>query len=356
MNLLQIMRKELIFAILISATFGAVLAFGVWRTNAAFNTGKPEAPATITPKAAGKNDSGTSINNSSIALTSPKGNVALDEVEEFSGITLPNSWFVISTKEEDYLLPIDSTGEFTQKVDIIGGMNDITLAAFGENSNFSKDGFQTVYSSLFVKQVYGDKEEDETDLTEEEIQKRVENKIKAASDAPIAYIGSITDIAEDTIQMKSQTGEIKQMTTDGDTSYVSIGSKVKEIKSEDLAIGDFVASMGFTNDQDILSSKRILVFANDHEAEKVVAMGTIKELNNQTFVLDDLYGGTIYTIDPETGYKVWDYTEGQKKNVKYANLDEGDQVIIAGHANEDDSSIVDTRTIYIVKKSEDSDE
>lgn len=143
------MRKELIFAIVAGTIFGLVVAVGIWRANSAIKL--TENISSPTPTVVEENDNNSPQANSElgITLTKPEDkDVKAENSTEFIGITRPASWIVISAEDEDYIIQSDEKGEFSQEVELIGGMNQILLTSYDPNTNdFVEENLTIVHST-----------------------------------------------------------------------------------------------------------------------------------------------------------------------------------------------------------------
>jgi len=142
------MRKEIIFVIIASILFGAIIAFGVWRANTALRNNSND--LAITSTLDGSEDEHI---QSELGLTIAKpsqDDVVTESPITISGITMPNSWVVLSTEDEDYIIQSDNTGLFQSEVDLVGGINQITTTVFDENGNSINKTLRVIYSSEFA--------------------------------------------------------------------------------------------------------------------------------------------------------------------------------------------------------------
>jgi hypothetical protein len=226
------MRQEVIWAVVAGILFGLVIAFGIFRIN-----------STITPK--GESTSATpspipQVLEFKITLDKPENeDVVTTDSITLSGITKPQSLIIVSSEDSDYINRADDKGFFSEEVDLISGVNQIRVTAFDEASNQSVEKVLVVYSSAF--------EEKEGD------------RLEMAANKPKAYLGTVTDITDSTIQIRTKTSEIRQISTNPDVVVTNTSPTVKIVKLTDIAIGDFIVAMGYKNGNQVLSSQRILI-------------------------------------------------------------------------------------------------
>jgi hypothetical protein len=142
------MRKEIIFVIIASILFGAIIAFGVWRANTALRNDSSDLAITST-----LDDSEDEHIQSELGLTIAKpsqDDVVTESPITISGITMPDSWVVLSTEDKDYIIQSDNKGLFESEIDLVGGINQITTTVFDENGNSINKTLRVIYSSEFA--------------------------------------------------------------------------------------------------------------------------------------------------------------------------------------------------------------
>lgn len=271
------MRKEILFAILAGVLFGLVIAFGIWRLNSSLNSKGPSQTQDTTQQT---NDNTGEL---TISVAKPEDmQVFTNSSTTVSGITSPNAWVVLSGESNDWVFQADSDGGFSQDISLTGGVNQVVITAFDENRNSTKTNLTLVYSSEFPTQ----ENTTDTSTATDSVREKVQEKVKAASNIPYAYIGTVTDISETTIQIKDERGDIQQIQTATDTSYVNTtGSSTKTISFKDVAIGDFIAAMGYVNQSNVLDSKRLLVINGLTQPNTIAYFGDISNIDKKTITL-----------------------------------------------------------------------
>lgn len=304
------MRKEILFAILAGVLFGLVIAFGIWRLNSSLNSNSPN-------NTQDTNQQQTNNNGElSISIAKPDNmQVFTSSTTTISGITSPNAWVVISGENEDWTIKADADGGFSQEVKLTGGVNQMVITAFDENLNSTNTNLDLIYSSEFPIAQASPSAEANSAATDS-VRQKVQEKVNAASNIPYAYIGTVTDISETTIQIKNDSGDIQQIQTADDTTYVNTtGSSAKSVSFKDVAIGDFITAMGYVNQTNVLDSKRILVMEALTSPDRVAYLGQISTIEGKTV--------TLKTKDKDvdiTFPKTW-------KGPEISELNEGDNLI-----------------------------
>ena len=147
------MRKEIIFAIIAGIILGVIIAFGAWRINSVVETEKITTETKKTPPE--NND----VPEEDLAITlsnTDNYDVITSQPLTITGLTKPNSKLIISAEENDYIVNADEAGEFSAKVDLVGGINRLILLAVDKNNNSAAKELVLIYSSEFAKQISPD--------------------------------------------------------------------------------------------------------------------------------------------------------------------------------------------------------
>lgn len=275
------MKKELLWVGIIGITFGLIIGFGVWRIKSALPS-KEQAKPTSTPLA--------KSGQLKIAIDKPENfSVSTDSPITVSGITKTLTWVVVSTGNKDYLVKSQADGSFSVDVEIDSGINFIkTISVEGSESIQQKvlviysPSFQTMAPSASPK---ADSSESSADA---EIKKAVALKLSQVENSPKAYIGTVTDIADSTIQIKSMDSQIQQIETGKyEVGVVNTkGSVNKNVKVSDIAIGDFIVAMGYVDGNDVLDVTRILVANVPAETQISVSTKKVSKVSTKSLTLE----------------------------------------------------------------------
>ncbi|HCR35621.1 hypothetical protein A2130_00855 [Candidatus Woesebacteria bacterium GWC2_33_12] len=271
------MRKETILAILAGISIGLIFAFGSWRLIKNIKRNVPVSTSRPTP-----------IQKTDLFVTLDKlssFDVIVDKEYRLTGLTNPNSNVLVITEEKDFLTKSNAKGSFEIIVTFPQNLSEVKI-------NDTK--INLVFSSEF-------------------------KELGATS-----YVGTVTDITGGTIQIKDPQGEIKQASVEDDTKYINTLKKNIEVKSTDLAIGDYIVAMGFINGNKVLKTKRILITSPMEENK---------------------FEAKLITIEKLTKTKINDITLPKKwvgPNVK--DLEIGQKIIVTGKTEND---IFSLRSIFV---------
>lgn len=314
------MRRELVWAGAIGISFGLIIAFGAWRINSSLKS-KSVAP-TPTPNS-------QNIGAVTITLDKPEDNdVVTTTPITVSGITKPLSWLTVSGEKGDYIIQSDETGVFSQDVDLLGGVNQIKITVFDSLGNQSFQKVLVIYSSSFQLTVVATPTPG-TSTSESDIRANVAQKVAQALSHPKAYIGTVTDIADSTIQIKTPDSQIEQISIGGDSITVMNvkGTNNKQIKLTDIAIGDFIVAMGYVNSNSVLTAQRILVSDPITAPDISVSIAKVTSNNKKALSVASLKDNQQAAVTPDKNTALESYSNGKTKNIKLADVSQGDMVI-----------------------------
>lgn len=233
------MKTETAWAIGIGIMFGLIIAFGLWRINLNIKVNKeqPKVDKTASPLTP------EPLKNIKFKLDKPTDNLVVNkDLFTVEGIGNPNSKIIISTDTDDYITSSDQSGKFSKEIKLNSDINQILVE--GVKSTI-------VYSSTF-----------------EELEATV-----SAQKLPTSYIGTVTDVTGSAIQIKSNKNEIMQITASEEVSVTNTRDTPNKIaKLTDVAIGDVIAGLGYTNSSQVLEASRILIINPMTELEvKVIS-------------------------------------------------------------------------------------
>lgn len=327
------MRKEIVLAIFAGLSLGLVVAFGLWRASAALKSQSPQSK-TPTP---------ISSPNAFLGLTIAKpetDSVISQNPVTITGITKAASWVVVSGESEDQIVQAGASGEFSGDLDLDAAANQIKIVAFDGNGASQETSLLLVYSTEFAK-VLDSAPTPKPTSGESDIRDKVQKKVEEVLKNPKAYIGTVTGVNENTLQIKTATGEIKQAAVDPEhITVIQTGKTSKEVKFGDIAIGDFIITMGYlssagmNNGNGVLDAQRILVTSPLTEPTRKIFMGKVaaigkKDVDIKIFGKDDIVK----------------FTPAANSKIKISDLALDKTIIIVGSQEKDTFQV---RTIKVI--------
>lgn len=337
------MRKELVFAILAGSILGLVIAFGIWRVNSTL------------PKPPGSNQSNASPSpipsTSAITLAKIEDNdVVVSNPLSLTGLTQPLDFVAISGESSDYLTTAAQSGEFTKDVSLDAGINRLLIDAFDTQGSYSEKTVTLVFSSEFAKYLTTTPSPDESATpSADSIRDKVQQKVDQALQKPKAYIGSITDVMESTVQIKSPSGEILQLSTTPDTSFTkTVKGKTSDIKFTDLAIGDYIIGMGIQNGNKVLEANRILVTDAPGAVNRNILYGRVVKSDAKTITLETMKDKKSFVITYDKNTDFLTKKADKFTAIKIAAVNDGEDIGFIFNTVADDGTYT-ARTVIVLR-------
>lgn len=309
-----LMKKEVSLAILAGGTLGLIIAFAAWKGNSLLKIKKGDTETgisqTSTPAKTNipQNEPKTKIiqpDNLDVLTTTPI---------IISGITNPQNFIVLSTASNDVITTASDSGTFTASLDLDGGVNQIKIFSFNQDASSTNSNLNLVYSSQFTP--------------------------KDSSQKPTSYIGTITDITTSTIQIKNDTGDVQQIQTTSDAAFIDTrGKTIKNLKLNEIAIGDYIAAMGYKDANNILSSSRIIVIDALKDLKIKAFMGQVTDVQNAKITVKNSKTNESVDITPNTSLQITGAS-------RFSQIKVNDKIITIGEFKD---NTIDARTIQVIK-------
>ena len=338
------MRKEIVWVVAVGIALGLIVAFGFYRINSSVTKG------TGTPQPSSSPKSGNP--ELKITLDKPENNdVVTQNSVTVSGITKPLAWITVSGEEDDYIIQADDSGVFTQDVDLIPGINQIKLTAFDSSGNENVGKVLVVYSSSFVTMAVSTPKPEESTTGSSEIRLKVAQKVEAAMNRPKAFIGTVTDITDSTIQIKTGEIQIEQISVGADNITVikATGTTSKTVKLTDIAIGDFIVAMGYVNSNSVLNAQRILITNPVTESKINATFGKVTDISKKNITVTGPKDNRATSVTPGKNTSFVSYFSGKTSAVKLASIGNGDSVI---YVTDNSQTTPVIRAIFVITKSQ----
>ncbi len=185
----------------------------------------------------------------------------------------------------------------------------------------------------------------------ERLREKVRERVEAAKKDPKAYLGVISDKTETGLEIKTESGEIEQISILPDvTAFVRLGKSSTTIKFTDVAIGDFVAAMGFRNGNEVLDATRVLVTTEPEKIERKAFLGIIRGTTRTGFEFEDRKTGAFFTVTPERNALLTEGAGDDRVQIRLSALEEDGEVVVVGTLEDDE--ITATR-IHLILPPED---
>jgi hypothetical protein len=338
------MRKEVGYAIIAGIGLGLIVAYGVYRinTNVTRNKILAENNATPSPTPSGPKEF-------KVVLDKPNDNdVTTESSIAVSGLTKPDTWVIVSGEGEDYMTKSDSSGTFTQTIDLASGVNQIKVTAFDPAGKNNASGVLVVYSSSFVEKTLPTVTGTDSSTGSSDIKQKIAQDLANALNHPKAYIGTVTDVTDSTLEIKTKGGDILQITINAaDTSVVNaVGTTNKTVKTTDIAIGDFIVAMGYVGENSVLSAQRILISTPVTEPKITITYAKVDAVTKKGLTVTEATEDEEDTVQPDVKTQTRTYKDGEEITAKFTSIDEEDTIIYVKITDSKDATRV--RSVFLV--------
>ena len=160
------------------------------------------------------------------------------------------------------------------------------------------------------------------------VREKVKQKVELARKNAKAYLGTITDKTPSTLQIKTESGEIQQISIDESTSYVKLGKVVSKVSAKDLAIGDYIIAMGFQETAGVLTAKRILLTTAPQLVEKQILTGKVTSFKKTELTLNNKADGNELNITAGKNLLVTSVADGKTVKSSFSQINQGDEIIV----------------------------
>jgi hypothetical protein len=168
-------------------------------------------------------------------------------------------------------------------------------------------------------------------INDEEINQNIKDRIKkvasqsgslTAIKKKIAFIGSIQNIANETLTIKTK-DEIKLASTSASTTYVRIPGNANQ-KLADISIGDYAIAMGYINGSDVLETKRVILQSGPPEATKKTSVaGIISYIESDEGVIHILFEDQVTSVEVTKNTTLMIQANAQQNELDFTDLKKG---------------------------------
>lgn len=338
------MRKEVLWAIAGGIILGLVVAFGVYRINSTISSNKKFTNDLSTPTPTPSATIGLNV-----VLDKPEEDVVLTQSSvKVSGLTSPNTWVIFSGEDSNSIVQSDKSGGFSQSVDLVPGVNQIKVTVFGVNGEKNATEVLVVYSPSFEEKTSPTASPASGSASinatgEAAIRQKIAQDLAKASSKPKAYIGTVTDITDSTIEIKDVASQIKQISDDASSTTVidSTGTTNKTVKTTDIAIGDFIVAMGYVDANSVLISQRILITSAITEPKINISEAKVTSVVKKILNVSNVPDGTANALKPDSKTTIEVYKNSEATSGKLSDIHANDLIIY-----------VSTRSIFLIQKSQ----
>lgn len=180
------------------------------------------------------------------------------------------------------------------------------------------------------------------------LRERVEEKLTKLINKPRAFVGKITQISNSALTIETKTG-IKQVKVTDKTVIVQVDNgKSKTIKEADLAVGNFVVAMGYTENKDTIEARRILTMSDDPLEVRRPVYGIVQSVKDGTFAVKHPKKDETWTVKTSSKTEVTLKTDGKMGKSEIKSIAEGDRIIAVGTSVKNTTFTINAELIHVI--------
>ncbi|OGY09115.1 MAG: hypothetical protein A2700_02890 [Candidatus Blackburnbacteria bacterium RIFCSPHIGHO2_01_FULL_44_64] len=194
-------------------------------------------------------------------------------------------------------------------------------------------------------------QEDATPSVRDLVREKVKEKLDTLTKKPTGVVGTLQQITDKTLEIKTISNKIQLVSTDEETKFLQvIKGKSKEIKFEELSLDQYIVAMGYKNGKDVIEVKRIVIY--DQSPIGIVRNSffgkvTKAEKNSLTFETLNKESQTVKTTS-KTTTTAKDKKSGEQITLQFSDIKADDRIIAIGKTNENGS--FETTRIHVLSE------
>lgn len=179
----------------------------------------------------------------------------------------------------------------------------------------------------------------------EEVQKRLE---QASVGQKKAVVGTLTDIINTTLVLDTRQGEVSvRVATDA-----AILRNRQEIGFEDLELDEYAIAMGYLDEEGQLLGRRIVVSDQPEPRDRLSVFGQVTATENGDLTLRHPQTGQSWTVISSGNTTITKMAAGEKEEIDFDQIAEGDKVVVVGRADEDVPNTLRAILLHVVSSQE----
>jgi hypothetical protein len=172
----------------------------------------------------------------------------------------------------------------------------------------------------------------------EVLRKKIEEKVEGeATEEAIqkekrGFFGKISDLFNQTIVLDTEKGK-KTAKIDEETSIID--QDRKKIDFKDLAIDSFLIAMGYSEDEEKLTTKRIVISPELKEINRIAKIGRVTKASQSRLSLKTLKDNSPWEIILTPSTKISQKIDGEEEEADADQIEEEALIVVAGTSEEE---------------------
>lgn len=183
------------------------------------------------------------------------------------------------------------------------------------------------------------------DLVREKVKEKLENLTRK----PTATVGILEQITDSTLEIKTKENKALLASTTKDTLYFRISAgKKKEIKFDELILGEFVVAMGFRNGNEVLEAKRVVTHDKSPIVNKHSVYGVVKATDKSTLTVEHPKTRETWTVKTSSKTTVTAKVDSKMQEVGFDAIKIGDRVTAVGILDSKAQNTLEAKRVHVI--------
>lgn len=171
-----------------------------------------------------------------------------------------------------------------------------------------------------------------------------------------AYVGTLKSIADTTLILETKNG-IKQAKVSTEATILRLEEETKkEMKFEDLVIGELTIAMGYLDENEVLQTKRVIISLKPKEETKREAIcGMAEEVNLTKKIIEikRLKEEEVYTLKITSKTEMTQKSEEEMEKISLEEIEPGDRLLAVGLPEEEEKNLLTAHRIHLLLRKTD---
>ncbi|MBI2268533.1 MAG: hypothetical protein HYU80_03800 [Candidatus Blackburnbacteria bacterium] len=181
------------------------------------------------------------------------------------------------------------------------------------------------------------------------VRERVKAKIDNLTQKPMALVGTLEQVADSTLEIKDNSGKVLLASTSKDMLYYRVtDGKKKEIKFDELVIGEFVVAMGYRNGKDVLDAKRVIVYDKKPTQNKESAYGIVTNNSKGIVTIKHPKAGDVWTIKTARKTIITGKVGEKMEEIDIEEVNEGDRIVAVGTRDAKTQDTLNATRVHVI--------
>lgn len=182
------------------------------------------------------------------------------------------------------------------------------------------------------------------------VREKVKEKLATLAKKPSALTGTLEQITDSTLEVKTRDGKVQLASTTDQTLYLRIGgSKRNQIKFADLVLGEFVVVMGYRNDNGVLEAKRVVAYDKKPTNSRQAVYGVVTKTEKTALSIQHpKTSPSPWTVKISSKTKITAKVDTRIEEVGLDQVKVGDRIAAAGTADPKTPNTLQAKRVHVI--------